>query len=156
VLTLISVATTSTAGGTINDNLDGTFTYTPPGGFSGADTLTYSVADGYIPAVTGTVNVTVESPQTDTLTIQKAIYEAGPLEWRIRGTSSIVGPGNSVTIYLGRTIGTPTVIGTVQVDALGDWEFRQSNSPTLPGSETTVSAFSSYRGIVEGFPIQFK
>lgn len=155
LLTIISVASTSTEGGTIVDNLDGTYRYTPPAGFSGPDTFTYTIADGYIPAVSGSVNITVETPVVDNLVVQKAIFEADTNEWLVRGTSSIVGPGNTVTVYLGSTVGG-IVLGTAVVDTLGDWDFRERDSLSSPGIETTVSVISTANGITEGFPISFK
>ena len=44
-------------GGTVTLNGDGTFTYTPPSGFSGVDSFTYYVTDGY--GISDTVQVTI-------------------------------------------------------------------------------------------------
>ena len=49
----------SAQGGTVVDNGDGTFTYTPPAGFSGTDSFAYTVSDGKGGEAQGTVNVTV-------------------------------------------------------------------------------------------------
>ncbi|HHS83538.1 MAG TPA: tandem-95 repeat protein, partial [Gammaproteobacteria bacterium] len=49
----------SAEGGTVVNNGDGTFTYTPPAGFSGADSFTYTVSDGNGAEAQGTVSVTV-------------------------------------------------------------------------------------------------
>jgi len=154
-LMLVSVSPTSTAGGIIEDGLDGTFTYEPAPGFSGADTFTYMIADGFTAAVIGSVNVTVETPVVDNLVVHKAIFKAGG-EWRVSGTSSIVGTGNTVTIYLGATVLGGQVIATVAVDALGSWEFRGQNTQVPPGIETTLSASSRDGGVLEGFPLSFK
>ncbi len=61
---VVDVATssaTSSNGGAVTWNADGTFSYDPPAGFTGVDTLTYKVVDGAaIPNPgTGTVSVTV-------------------------------------------------------------------------------------------------
>ncbi len=154
-LTIVSVSPTSAKGGTVADNMDGTFTYTPAPGFSGADTFTYMIADGFIPAVVGSVNVTVETPVVDNLVVQRALFQADTGEWRIRGTSSIGGSGNTVTIYLGATVGGQ-VIGSVTVDMLGSWEFRGQNALINLGLETTVSVSSTANGVLEGFPLTFK
>lgn len=54
---------TSSNGGTVTWNENGTFSYDPAAGFTGVDTLTYKVDDGGTPAAlgTGTVLVTVSS-----------------------------------------------------------------------------------------------
>ncbi|WP_084629505.1 tandem-95 repeat protein [Patulibacter americanus] len=49
---------TSSQGGTVGWNADGTFVYVPPTGYTGTDTLTYRATDGDA-ASNGTVNVTV-------------------------------------------------------------------------------------------------
>ncbi len=52
---------TQGANGTVADNGDGTFTYTPNGGFSGNDSFTYTVDDGNGNTDTATVDVTVNA-----------------------------------------------------------------------------------------------
>lgn len=51
----------SSQGGTIEDNRDGTYTYTPASNFIGEDTFTYTLCDAEIPAncSEGTVTITV-------------------------------------------------------------------------------------------------
>ncbi len=58
-LTITAFDAASTAGGTIVDNLDGTYTYTPAAGFNGSDTFTYTVSDGAGGTDTATVTVSV-------------------------------------------------------------------------------------------------
>ena len=48
------------ANGTVVDNGDGTFTYTPDADFNGADSFTYTITDGRGYFDTATVNVTVD------------------------------------------------------------------------------------------------
>lgn len=50
---------TSTQGGSVFMNWDGTYTYTPPTGFSGADSFTYTIIDANNQTATATVNITV-------------------------------------------------------------------------------------------------
>ena len=45
--------------GTVVDNGDGTYTYTPDANYSGADSFTYTISDGAGGTATGTVNLTV-------------------------------------------------------------------------------------------------
>ena len=49
----------SAEGGTVVNNGDGTFTYTPPAGFSGTDSFSYTVSDGNGAEAQGKVNITV-------------------------------------------------------------------------------------------------
>ncbi len=58
-LAISGVDTVSAQGGTVADNGDGTFTYTPPADFNGSDSFTYTVSDGNGGTAQGTVNVTV-------------------------------------------------------------------------------------------------
>ncbi len=50
---------TSQQGGTVVNNLNGTFTYTPPAGFIGSDAFTYTISDGNGGTAQGTVTITV-------------------------------------------------------------------------------------------------
>ena len=54
-----TAGTTSTNGGTVTMNADGTFTYVPPPGFIGDDTFTYAVHDNGTPDLTDTGTVTI-------------------------------------------------------------------------------------------------
>jgi len=62
VLSVSASDPASVQGGTVVDNGDGTFTYTPPAGFSGTDSFTYTANDGNGGTAVGTVNVTVNAP----------------------------------------------------------------------------------------------
>lgn len=59
-LTVTAVDATSAEGGAVVDHGDGTIAYTPPAGFTGADTFTYTISDGELTAE-GTVTVTVNA-----------------------------------------------------------------------------------------------
>ena len=68
--TITSFDTTSTNGGIVADNGGGTFSYTPPVGFIGIDTFTYTLCDDDTPAScsTATVTITVEAGSSDLVT----------------------------------------------------------------------------------------
>ena len=57
-----SVTGTTTAGGTVVMNADGSFTYTPKAGFSGTDTFTYEATNGTLDSTPATVTITVGIP----------------------------------------------------------------------------------------------
>src|SRR6266446_4632873 len=50
---------TSVNGGTVANNGDGTFTYTPAANFNGPDSFTYTIDDGAGGTSTATVNIDV-------------------------------------------------------------------------------------------------
>jgi regulation of enolase protein 1 (concanavalin A-like superfamily) len=52
---------TQPANGTLTDNLDGTYTYTPNAGFNGEDSFTYTISDASL-SDTATVSITVGTP----------------------------------------------------------------------------------------------
>ncbi|MFD1161601.1 Ig-like domain-containing protein [Hwangdonia seohaensis] len=56
---ITSFDTASTNGGTIEDNRDGTYTYTPANNFVGADTFTYTLCDDDDPKNCSTATVTI-------------------------------------------------------------------------------------------------
>lgn len=67
----------STAGGTVVNNLNGTFTYTPATGFQGNDTFTYSITDGKGGVAQATVTVTVGNATAANLTAQTDQIKTG-------------------------------------------------------------------------------
>ncbi|MEZ4884034.1 MAG: cadherin-like domain-containing protein [Chitinophagales bacterium] len=57
-ITVLSVCATTTAGGTITDNGNGTYTYTPPfAGFTGTDSFCYTITDGAGNTDTATITI---------------------------------------------------------------------------------------------------
>ena len=64
VLSVSGVDSISVQGGSIVDNGDGTFTYTPAAGYVGTDSFTYMVSDGRGGQAQGKVAITVERPVT--------------------------------------------------------------------------------------------
>jgi hypothetical protein len=62
LLTVIGYQQTSQAGGSVQMNADGTFTYTAVNGFTGTDTFTYTVTDGNGGQAIAAVTIDVETP----------------------------------------------------------------------------------------------
>ena len=58
-LTVTSYSPTTTQGGTVTVNPDGTYLYNPPSGFSGTDTFTYTITDEFGNTSSTTVTITV-------------------------------------------------------------------------------------------------
>src|SRR6185436_12257619 len=87
VLSLASVSAVSAQGGSVVQR-GSIISYTPPSGFNGADTFTYTVKDSHGESATGTVRVTVTVPTTPVL----AIVDLGNNDFRIsfNGTPGLV------------------------------------------------------------------
>jgi len=67
----------TTAGGTVINNGDGTFTYTPPTGYTGVDSFTYTLTDEHFDADIATVSVNVEAAPD---TIPPSVTITAPLD----------------------------------------------------------------------------
>ncbi len=87
---------------------------------------------------------------TEALTITRFEFRADKNEWRIGGTSTIPGPGNTMTLFVGPTVAGSPVLGTAAVSNLGIWEFRERDSSVNPHSSGTISIQSSQGGTWEG------
>lgn len=59
--TLLALLTSSTSSGSLSLSLDGSFTYTPNGGFSGIDRFTYQASDTLLESPTITVEIQVNA-----------------------------------------------------------------------------------------------
>ncbi|WP_047985573.1 PKD domain-containing protein [Ornithinibacillus californiensis] len=100
-------------------------------------------------------DTTTVTTTLDSLTVTRAEFRTGDTEWRISGTSSVSGPGVTITIYLGNTLGG-TVLATVDVDALGEWEYRVEPSTIQPDETRAISIQSSSGGTLINVPINIR
>jgi hypothetical protein len=113
------------------------------------DPMTFRVTVTSPDGSTSTDDVTI-TPTADTITIAKALYTASKREWRIDGTSSVLG-GQFVTAHVGGLNGP--VIGTALVDATGAYSIR--TTPGFAGTTgQTVSVESQLGGQSLGFTIR--
>src|SRR5205085_1818374 len=105
-----SAATTSTNNGTVSMNASGTFTYTPPPGFIGDDTINYTVHDNGTPDLTATGAITV--------------HVVGPRVWFVNpgGANPTVtnGAGAGLTLADGNTIQRINVSGATGAGVTGN------------------------------------
>ena len=88
VLSVAGADTLSVNGGSVLNNGNGTFTYTPAAAFSGTDTFTYTVSDGNGGTAVGTVTITViaadNPPVADPQSVTTA--EEAPLAITLTGS----------------------------------------------------------------------
>lgn len=102
------------------------------------------------PGGSASTQVTV-SMARDQITVTEASFRQRTLEWRIAGTAALVGPGNTITVRNGSTLASP-IIGTAEVDALGEWSVRLRPGPNLNGANR-ISVVSSLGAVLLNVPI---
>lgn len=111
---VLSVAsTTAPAHGTVTKNADGTITYAPTNGFSGADSFTYTISDGNGNTSTATVDITVLAVNPYTAVT--------PRPWYIIGLAN--GGWNNSASGLGVSIYPLSVVPGNKYNLAGDGEF---------------------------------
>ncbi|MBM4090052.1 MAG: tandem-95 repeat protein [Planctomycetes bacterium] len=92
---------TSAYGGQVALNADGSFTYTPPAGFTGTDTFGYTITDGSLQSSPATVSIQVTGGVTSALYVYDIRFESkrANKDWRavfeIRRDSNGDGQGGS-------------------------------------------------------------
>lgn len=99
-----------------------------------------------------TVQIT---PLLGTLTVTRVEFRTRDAEWRVSGTSSVAGPGVTVTIHLGNTTAGP-VLATAVVDALGAWQYREEGVAVQPDATRAITVESSAGGLLAGVPITIR
>jgi hypothetical protein len=139
------------ASGAAVPNANGTITFVPAVGSSGTITFAYTVKDTH-GAVSNPATVSVSLLPADTITIITAQFRTRG-DWRVRGTNSIAGPGNTITIHNGPTLNGP-VIGTIAVDVAGAWDFTLKGTNLRPDGTNTISVESTKGGRRLAVPLQ--
>jgi Bacterial Ig domain len=145
-----SVRIVSVSRGTAVANADGTITYTPV--IEGTFTVQYTVADdqGAVSSA-GTLTITVLSP--DLARIVSGRYRADRGDWDIRGTTTVPGPGNQVTIHLGATLAGP-VLAIIDSDVTGNWRWNPKGTSIAPDATQSISIESQQGGRQLGFVLR--
>ncbi|MBP1156684.1 MULTISPECIES: IPT/TIG domain protein [unclassified Paenibacillus] len=91
----------------------------------------------------------------DNLTVTRAEFRTREAEWRITGTSNVSGPGVRITIHLGNNSNGP-VLAQVDVDALGQWEYRIEGATMQPDATRSITIQSSSGGLLASVPITIR
>jgi uncharacterized repeat protein (TIGR01451 family) len=131
----------TTQGGSVTLNANGSFSYTPPTGFQGADTFTYTATNGLSPNDTATVMINVDDGPT--------VASTSP----VNGASSVA-PNSNITINFTEPVNATTSSFSVQCPAGSPQTFTLSASPSasftldptadLPaGTTCTVTVFAA-------------
>ncbi len=117
------VSATSAAGGTVSAS-GGTLTYTPKPGYSGNDTVTYTVTDTSGQTATSTWSVSVAAAPNaldDAVTLTGGAAGTATTTYNVTGNDSVPGGIQSVTIVTGPASGTASMSGNnvVYTSAVG-------------------------------------
>jgi uncharacterized repeat protein (TIGR01451 family) len=134
-------ASATTQGGTVTLNADGSFSYTPPAGFEGADTFNYTATNGTTPNDTATVTINVDAGP--------AVTTTSP----VNGATSVAQNSN-ITVNFSEPVNATTGSFSVQCPTGSPQTFTLSASPAasftldptadLPaGTTCTVTVFAA-------------
>ncbi|MBK1827208.1 cadherin domain-containing protein [Haloferula rosea] len=130
----------SPANGSLVDNGDGTRTYTPNVGFTGSDTITYTVANGTGNSFTGVIKVTVTSP-ANYPDLETGKTYAGTTSWT---TVTLDSSYTSMVVVAQPvlTAGSPPVVTRIR-NAAGN------------SFEVMLQRADGQSGAIEGVPVQY-
>ena len=138
----ITIATQPTSG-TVSDNGDGTWTYTPDIDFTGSDSFDYEISDGNGGFSTATVHVTV-TPVNDAPTTTDDNYVTDEGVAVVMSVSDILANDNDVDgDTLTATIATSPTFGNAVDNGDGTWTY----SPNLNFSGTDSFEYEISDGI---------
>ena len=110
-ITVSAFDATSTAGGTVAVAADGSFTYDPPAGFTGVDTFTYTITDGFL---------------TDTATVSMTVAD---MVWFVDEDATVAGDGR-----LSSPFDTLANFLAAAVDGTGDYIYLHSSATDYVGN----------------------
>ncbi|KQL35852.1 hypothetical protein [Psychrobacillus sp. FJAT-21963] len=91
----------------------------------------------------------------ENLTVTRAEFRTGEAEWRITGTSNVIGPEVIISIYIGNVSGG-RLLSQVSVDTLGEWEYRVEGSTVQPDETRAISIQSSSGGTLNNIPLNIR
>ena len=128
------------AHGTLSLNANGSFTYTPTTGFSGADSFTYTASDGMLTSNTATVNISVRSSSSPIL-----LAVADSYSMLMNTSLVVVSPGvlandtNANSNPLAAVLQTQPSHGTLTLNANGSFTYTPATGYTGADSFSYVA-----------------
>ncbi len=146
------------ASGVLTLNANGSFSYTPNGGFSGSDSFTYRASDGVLTSATATVGIAVgvnQAPVFGTVPSNQSLVDpgtgvsSGPLAFTVTdpdGTAVAVSAGSSNTAVVpasGVVLGGSGSSRTVTINTAGATSLGTSTI-TLSASDGFLSTQASF------------
>jgi hypothetical protein len=136
------------AGVTVTGGANGVVTVTAAA--AGTFTFTYKVQDSAGAISANAATVTLNVIPTDAVTVTRAQFTLSQKRWVVTGTTSV--PNQTITLSYVNGTAAGHVIGTVPVDALGNWTLDirgvtgLDDPTTLASRPTTLKATSSAKG----------
>lgn len=121
---VVSVCSTSEQGGTITDNGDGTYTYTPPSaGFTGTDSFCYTISDGDGNTDEATITITfVEMVEINAVNDDLGSYALG--ESVTFGAAEILANDSGTNISVVSVCSTSNAGGTIVDNGDGTYTYN--------------------------------
>ncbi len=94
--------------------------------------------------LTGSASITVivdpAPPVLEEITITRAEFRSRNGRWRIEGTTTVPGPGNTLTAVLDRTSET---IGSADADGAGGWRIRPGDPNVVAPAGDSITVTST-------------
>jgi endonuclease I len=122
---ITSIDSKTTKGGTVEDNRDGTYTYTPPSDFRGEDTFEYTMCDNASPQKCSTAKVTVTVTAASVVALED-VYQTE--EDKVLMISNHLDnddvPDNAVV----SSVGVEGTIGSVELQNDGNIKYTPADS----------------------------
>jgi len=140
--TLTVIANSSPTNGTLVLNANGSYVYTPNGGFSGSDSFSYTISDGNGGSASAIVSITVEANQSP-------IADGNIVEFRNVGFSNAYLASYSSNEVITQTTSTNRTRWEL-IDADGDGRFFIRNISTgryLDGDSNDIDTSSTTSGV---------
>ncbi|MFC5604327.1 PKD domain-containing protein [Sporosarcina koreensis] len=99
----------------------------------------------------------IESAPTPTgnLTVTRAEFRTRDAEWRMTGTSDVIGSGAAISIFIGNEA-AGVLLAQVLVNTLGEWEYRVEEATIQPDETRAISIQSSSGGTLLSAPITIR
>ena len=91
----------------------------------------------------------------ENLTVTRAEFRTRDAEWRIKGTSDVLGTEVNISIFIGNVLGGP-LLSQVSVNTLGEWEYRVEGSSVQPDQTRAISIQSSSGGTLINVPLNIR
>ncbi len=126
-LTVSAFDAVSVQGGTVSVNANGSFTYDPAAGYTGADSFNYTVSDGAL-TDTATVNLTVANKV-----------------WFIDNSAAAGGDGRLISPF-----NSISSFNSTATDAIGDVIYIDAGTGTTTGYDTGITLLNNQRLLGQG------